>query len=104
MASFYSAGSEQSVRNTVKSTTGNKTRNTFKTLHEGILTLKTGFLSSKKIFCVLLQNDPHLYAIEFAQLNDENPNFVNPYLNALESAETVHESFYQSFREFKDDD
>jgi hypothetical protein len=89
------SANEKSVRNTVQSTTKGKTRKTHSTLHESILILKQGLLSkNKKVFCVLLENDPHFYFTSFQNLDEEEPNFVNPYLNVIDANESVHNSFY----------
>ena len=53
--------------------------------------------SKQKVFCVLLENDPHFYYIDFQSLNDDNPNFVNPYENVFNRTETIHDSFYQDY-------
>jgi hypothetical protein len=82
--------------NTRLSTTGGKSRSTFRTLHESILTRKLGMMTKQKVFCVLLEQDPHFYFIDFASLKDDNPNFVNPYENITDNTETLHNSFYQS--------
>ena len=49
-----------------------------KVLFEGTLERKTGKLSSKKIFCVLLNNDATLYYTDSKSVG-ENESFVNPY-------------------------
>ena len=94
---MHSSMSNRTVMNTNKSTTGGKSRATFKTLHESILTRKLGIMTKQKVFCVLLDQDPHFYFIDFTSLQDDNPNFVNPYENVRDNTETVHNSFYQSF-------
>lgn len=92
--SVYSLESNTvSVRNTEKSATNGKTRATFRTLHESIVTRKLGIFTKQKVFCVLLENDPHLYFIDYASLNDDNPNFVNPYENIVDANVTLHDSF-----------
>lgn len=97
--SYYSSNSVQTVLNTNNSTTGGKSRATFKTLHESILTRKTGIMSKQKIFCVLLEQDPHFYFTDFSALKNDNPNFVNPYDNVVDNTETLHNSFQNEFFE-----
>jgi len=58
------------------------------------LSRKTGMFSKQKVFCVLLGSDPHFYYIDFASLNDDNPNFLNPYDNVIDATDEIHDSFY----------
>ena len=42
---------------------------------------------------MLLGNDPNFYYISLDLLGDEEPNFVNPYLNVFDANESIHNSF-----------
>jgi hypothetical protein len=54
-------------------------------------------MSKQKVFCVLLEQDPHFYFTDFGALKDDNPNFVNPYENVVDNTETLHNSFRNEF-------
>ena len=61
-------------------------------------------MNKQKVFCVLLENDPHFYITDFANLNDEEPNFVNPYLNVIDCNESIHNSFFNHMNSFEDNE
>jgi hypothetical protein len=75
------------------STTRGKSRRTIRTLHESELTRRFSTLSKQKCFCVLLENDNNFYLTDFANLRDNNPNFVNPFVNIRDTDESLHQSF-----------